>query len=98
VIRDWFELVLWYVRLRKASKGATPYKLLEVEEAIQAKSLQNAISKIKRASVEGYEPYYGSDDETAIDGITPGATPMGDEDDPGKPSDTEIDAYEDFEK
>lgn len=97
VIRDWFELVLWYVRLRRASKGATPYKLLEVEEAIQAKSLQNAISRVKRASVEGYEPYFGSDDE-AIDGITPGATPVGDEDDPGKPSDTEIDAYEQFEK
>ena len=34
LIRDWFQLVLWYVRLRKASKGATPYKLLEIEEAI----------------------------------------------------------------
>jgi hypothetical protein len=87
------------VRLRKVSKGATPYRLLEVEEAIQAKSLQNALVKVKRASVEGYEPYYGSDgEEEDGDGITPGATPIGDEDDPGKPSDTEIDAMEEFEK
>jgi Vacuolar sorting-associated protein 13, N-terminal len=35
LIRDWFKLVLWYVRLRRAAKGATPFKLLEIEEAIQ---------------------------------------------------------------
>jgi len=34
VIRDWFKLVLWYVRLRRAAKGSTPYQLLEIEEAL----------------------------------------------------------------
>jgi hypothetical protein len=31
VIRHWFQLILWFVRLRRASKGATPYELLEIE-------------------------------------------------------------------
>ncbi len=35
VIRDWFALALWYIRLRKAAKGTTPFKLLEIEERIQ---------------------------------------------------------------
>jgi hypothetical protein len=77
---------LWYVRLRRASKGATPYKLLEVEEAIQAKNLQNALAKVKRASVQDYQKYYGSDEEES-------ETPNG-EDDIGKPSETEIDAMQ----
>jgi len=34
VIRDWFSMALWYVRLKKAAKGCTPYKLLEIEERI----------------------------------------------------------------
>jgi hypothetical protein len=34
LVRDYFHMVLWYVRLRKAAKGATPYKLLEIEEAV----------------------------------------------------------------
>jgi hypothetical protein len=34
IIRDWMQLVLWYVRLKRASKGATPFKLLEVEAAV----------------------------------------------------------------
>ncbi len=63
LIRDWFQLVLWYVRLRRASKGATPFKLLELEEALQQRSLQNAVMKAKRATVDGYEPYYGSDND-----------------------------------
>ena len=25
VIRDWFKLALWYVRLRKTAKGQTPF-------------------------------------------------------------------------
>jgi len=48
--------------------------------------------KAKRASVQDYQPYYGSDEEEAT---TPGETP---EEDIGKPSDTEIDAMEEFEK
>jgi hypothetical protein len=55
------------------------------------------VQKVKRASVEGYEPYYGSDVEDAPNGLTPtGVTPNGDEED--KPSETEIDAMEEFEK
>ena len=70
LIRDWFKLVLWYVRLRKAARGQTPYKLLEIEEAIQSRSLQNALMKAKRASAENYQPYFGSDDEDSE--TTPG--------------------------
>ena len=28
VIRDWFRLVLWYIRLRKAARGQTPESLI----------------------------------------------------------------------
>ena len=92
LIRDWFKLVLWYVRLRKAARGQTPYKLLEIEEAIQSRSLQNALMKAKRASAENYQPYFGSDDEDSA--ITPG----GGVKEEGKPSETEIDDMEEFEK
>jgi hypothetical protein len=34
IIKDWFKLILWYVRLRKVAKGYTPFSLLEVEAAI----------------------------------------------------------------
>jgi hypothetical protein len=33
VIRDWFRLVMWYIRLRKASKGQIGSQLLEVQKA-----------------------------------------------------------------
>jgi hypothetical protein len=39
IIRDWMQLVLWYVRLKRASRGATPFKLLEVEAAVQGTNL-----------------------------------------------------------
>lgn len=35
VVKDWFKMVLWYVRLRRAAKGETPSTLLMVEERIQ---------------------------------------------------------------
>jgi hypothetical protein len=35
VIKDWFRLVLWFIRLRKAAKGQTPETLIMVEERIQ---------------------------------------------------------------
>lgn len=35
VIKDWFRLILWYVRLRRAAKGKIPYELLEVEALVQ---------------------------------------------------------------
>lgn len=34
VVRDWWRLVLWFVRLRRAAKGQTPESLLLVEERI----------------------------------------------------------------
>ena len=34
VIRDWFKLVLWYIRLRNCAKGSTPHSLLLVEEKV----------------------------------------------------------------
>ena len=34
VIRDWFKLIIWYVRIRKAARGITPIKLLHIEERI----------------------------------------------------------------
>jgi hypothetical protein len=34
VIKDWFRLVLWFIRLRKAAKGQTPEALIQVEERI----------------------------------------------------------------
>jgi len=42
--------------------------------------------------VQDYQPFYGSDEEEST---TPGETP---DEDVGKPSDTEIDAMEEFEK
>ena len=35
VVHDWWYLIIWYVRLRKAARGVTPKKLLYVEERIQ---------------------------------------------------------------
>lgn len=60
IIRDWMQLVLWYVRLKRASKGATPFKLLEVQAAVQGQSLNNALVKAKKATLSGYVPYYGN--------------------------------------
>jgi hypothetical protein len=59
VIRDWFQLVLWYIRLKNAARGETPFKLLEIEAAYQEKKLQNALMKVKRASIDAYIPYHG---------------------------------------
>jgi|TARA_B110000285_G_scaffold14549_1_gene14348 hypothetical protein len=35
VIRDWFWLVIWFIRLRKSAQGTTPEKLIQIEERIQ---------------------------------------------------------------
>ena len=40
VIRDWFRLIIWYVRLRKASKNFVPIKLLKVELRRQKEKLK----------------------------------------------------------
>ena len=34
VIRDWFRLTLWFVRIRKAAKGTTPTSLIQIEERL----------------------------------------------------------------
>lgn len=34
VIRDWFRLILWFIRLRRAASNKTPEKLVQVEERI----------------------------------------------------------------
>ena len=87
------------MRLRRAAKGSTPFKLLELEEAMQARQLQNAVMKAKRASVQDYQPFYGSDEEDEPkSGSTPGATTPGATPEVEKPSDTEIDAMEQYER
>jgi hypothetical protein len=34
LIRDWWQMALWYVRLKKAAQGQTPFQLLEIEATI----------------------------------------------------------------
>ena len=34
VVKDWFKMIIWYVRIRKAARGVTPIKLLNIEERI----------------------------------------------------------------
>jgi hypothetical protein len=52
--------------------------------------------KAKRATVDGYEPFYGSDNEEEEKKTKEGKTPTPDEVE--KPSDTEIDAMEAYER
>ena len=52
--------------------------------------------KAKRATVDGYEPFYGSDNEEEDKKNNEGETPTPDEVE--KPSDTEIDAMEAYER
>ena len=67
VIRDWFKLVLWFIRLRNSAKGKIPVKLLEVEERIQRQRLFNGLSRAKQAKLKDYVKYNGSDGETSSD-------------------------------
>lgn len=62
VIKDWFKLVLWYVRLRRAARGQTPFILLDIEAQIQSKALTNALIKARKASLVGYVPYNGEEE------------------------------------
>lgn len=52
--------------------------------------------KAKRATVDGYESFYGSDNEEEDKKNKEGETPT--PDDVVKPSDTEIDAMEAYER
>jgi hypothetical protein len=47
VVRDWFKLVLWYIRLRHAAKGKTPESLLRVEERLQRQKLFNGLTRAR---------------------------------------------------
>ena len=67
VVRDWFRLVLWFIRLRKCAKGRTPVKLLEVEERIQRQKLFNGVVRAKQARLKDYVKNHGSDGETSSD-------------------------------
>ena len=61
VVKGWWRLVLWYVRLRKAARGSTPTELLEVEKHIGAKTPNDPVEAALRADVRGYKPYYGEE-------------------------------------
>ncbi len=50
------------------------------------------MAKVRRAQVEGYETYFGTDEDEKLLALTPGCDTI------GKPSDTEIDDMEEFEK
>ena len=65
VVKDWFKLVLWYVRLRRAAKGETPSSLLQVEERIQRQKFFNGVMRVKQAKLKDYVPFKGSDGETS---------------------------------
>lgn len=63
MVRDWFRLILWYVRLRKAARGVTPIKLLKVEERIQRQKLQHCVQRVKQARLDNYVENRGSEGE-----------------------------------
>ena len=66
VIRDWFKLVLWFVRLRKAAKRKgeyIPVSLLEVEERRQQAKTFNGLQRVRQAKLRDYVENYGTDGE-----------------------------------
>lgn len=64
-MKDWFRLVLWYIRLRKAATGETPGSLLMVEERIQRQKFFNGVMRVKQAKLRDYVVFKGSDGETS---------------------------------
>lgn len=65
MIKDWFRLVLWFIRLRKAAAGQTPESLIEVEERIQRQKFFNGVVRVKQAKLQDYIPNKGSDGDTS---------------------------------
>lgn len=65
VIRDWFWLVIWFIRLRKSAQGTTPEKLIQVEERIQRNKFFNGVTRVKQSKLADYIPNKGSDGETS---------------------------------
>ncbi len=58
-IRDWLWLSVWYVRLKKISRGITPYSILRIEEAVRKEDFSNPVEKVRAARLEDYKPYHG---------------------------------------
>ena len=85
VVKDWFRLVLWYVRLRQAAKGETPSSLLNVEERIQRQKFFNGVMRVKQAKLQDYIPYKGSDGEASS------------EVDERDPADPDVDEYSEMD-
>jgi len=54
VVRDWFKLVLWYVRLRKASKGEIGSELFKVQQKVLGINPQEAYFLAKQARLNGF--------------------------------------------
>lgn len=68
VVRDWWRLVLWFIRLRKAaSRDYVPISLIEVEERIQRQKFFHGVQRVKQAKLEENSPHYGTDGEDSSD-------------------------------
>ena len=55
-IRDWFKLALWYVRLKKASKGIYSTNLLEIERHAHYLNVRDPKRTVVAASTADYQP------------------------------------------
>ena len=62
LIEDWFRVLHWFVRLRRAAKGRTPYSLLELELKMQ-KVPQDVRAAASKARIDGYQFGVDSDAE-----------------------------------
>ena len=59
-------MVLWYIRLKQAAKGKTPYSLLELEQKLQKRTLtHNSFINMINADLRNYRPYHGTDGESS---------------------------------
>lgn len=68
VVKDWWMLVVWFIRLRKAAhRQETPNKLLEVELKIQKERLFNGKTRARDAKLTDYPANYGTDGEESSD-------------------------------
>lgn len=71
VIRDWFKLVIWYIRLRRASKnGLIHTSLLKLEQrAGPCATILHPLKKLKNLTQNDMNKYKGVDsDGEPIDG------------------------------
>jgi hypothetical protein len=64
VVRDWWRLILWYIRLRRAARrDYVPISLIDVELHLQRQRTFNGVQRVKTANLRDYTPNYGSDGE-----------------------------------